>query len=86
MSAPPAPCAICGHRAEEHEGVGCRQATFSMAQVSNIAVYCQCKAYRTKDQIDALVFLRVMERQRGHRGYQEEKLGDAARQVLEAFS
>ena len=39
----------------------------------------------TKAQIDALRFLKIHEGLRGHRGYQEEKLGDAARQVLEAF-
>lgn len=74
-----ATCARCGHPAEGgvlrsgHSPWGCdvRQ--------------CRCHGFLTKAQADALKFLRAMERERGHRGYQEEKLGDAARLVLEAF-
>ncbi len=54
MSAPAPPCALCGHRAEDHAGVGCHQATFPKAQISNVAAYCQCNAYRTFEQIQAL--------------------------------
>ena len=46
-------CANCSHRAQQHSGTACHQATFRTGQ-TNIAVYCECKAYRTLAQVQAL--------------------------------
>ena len=75
-----ATCARCGHPAETgtpgsgHSPWGCDVRE------------CHCAGYRTPEQQAAWEFLFLMYRQRGTRGFQEEKLLDGVRQLLDLYS